>query len=151
MEVQILLCKRVLHRIRDVDDEAITFLTNWLSSHQTKAVVLPGAWTEFTHEVAEDLRGFPESQEYVLGIIRGIVTPYRDKYAHEAGVPADGEVVGAMGEADGMKTITDRHYATCTYLVTDAPELFRGKNLHLPETRILTPDLFHAELQTNST
>jgi hypothetical protein len=148
MEVQILLCQRVLRRIRDVEDESITFLANWLSSRQIKAVVLPRAWNEFTKEVEEELRGFPESQEYVLGILRGILTPYRDKYAHEAGVQADGEVVGELDELSAMRTITTRHYASCMYLVTYAPEIFRGNGLRLPDTRILTPDLFQAELRT---
>ena len=147
MEVQILLCSRVLARIGEVEDESISFLTGWLSERQTIAVVLPQAWKAFVTQLEAEMEGFRESRDAVLGILRGILTPYREKYADEAGIPPDGEVVEGMDEVSAMRTITTRHYATCMYLVTDAPEEFRGKGLRLPDSRILTPDLFRAELE----
>lgn len=147
MEVRLLLCKRVLARIPEEDhseDDAIYYLRNWLSEHETKAVVLLQDWREFVAQWEHEIGEFPEARMAFFAIHRGIITPYRDKYADEAGVKPDGETTAAMNEVDAMKTITRRHYDTCEYLVTDVPSVFRGRGLVLPDPRIVTPALFRA-------
>lgn len=150
MEVQVLLCRRVLDRMPEVSDETIAFVQNWLSQLDAKAVVLPQDWEAFVRRWEHDLRDSPESRGPFFAMLRGIITPYRDKYAEEAGIQDDGESVASKEEVEAMRIITNRHYATCTYLLTEDLALFRGRKLRLPDARILTPELLRAELQAVS-
>jgi hypothetical protein len=148
MEVRVLLCHRVLGRfplVREpADDEAIAFLRNWLSTRESKAVVLLQDWKQFVSEWEAAIGDFPETKSEFFAILRGIITPYRDKYAVEAGVAPDGETTASEDEVGAMRIITRRHYDTCEYLVTYDPGVFRGKGLKLPDERIVTPALFRA-------
>lgn len=152
MEVQILLCRRVLDRMPETNDDTIAFIQDWLSRHDTKAVVLPRDWREFIAKWENELRDAPESRGPFLALMRGIITPYRDKYAVSAGIENDGDPVAwaSVDEVEGMSVITKRHYATCKYIITDEPLVFRGKGLTLPDSGILTPELFAAEVQAES-
>ncbi len=149
-DVQVLLCKRVLDRIPEVEDETIGFLQNWLSKRGTKAVVLLQDWKAFVDYWEGQLRLHPEVRDSFFAMLRGIITPYRDKYAVEAGLKPDGETLASMDEVEAMKVITQRHYATCEYLVTEDPELFRAKGLRLPDSRILKPEVLQAEVLAGS-
>jgi hypothetical protein len=153
MEVRVLLCNRVLGRfpyVRDAaDDEPIAFLRNWLSSRENKAVVLLQDWKSFVREWEATIGDFPEVRGEFFGILRGILTPYRDKYAVEAGIAADGETTAALDEVAAMEVITRRHYDTCEYLITYEPTVFRGNGFLLPDERIVTPELFRAVHQAD--
>lgn len=150
MEVQVLLCSRTLDRMPEATDGAIGFLQDWLSRHDTKAVVLPRDWLAFSRKWETELQDYPESRQAFFALLRGIITPYRDKYAPEGGIADDGDHVGEASEVDAMSLITKRHYATCEYLITTQPEVFRGKGLRIPDSRILTPELFQAEVQAEA-
>ena len=147
MEVRILLCRRVLDRMPEATDAVMGFIQNWLSLRDTKAVVLPQDWDAFVTHWTSELQEFPESREPFFAMMRGIITPYRDKYATEANVEGDGDRVAVADEVEAMRIITGRHYATCAYLITDDPTIFQGKRLRLLDSRILTPELFAAESQ----
>ncbi len=74
--------------------------------------------------------------------MRGLITPYRTKYASEAGLKLNNEV-----ESDKVdeKTIVKWHYATVRFLVTNDPTQYNSDTEFaniLPKS-ILTPKEFY--------
>jgi hypothetical protein len=79
--------------------------------------------------------------------MRGIVTPYRDKYTEEAGIEIeDDEDIRAMNDTDAAVTIANRHYATCRYLIVDDPKEYHGKKLKIGDDKIVTLEGFCKEV-----
>lgn len=136
----------VLEHFLETEDKYISFLRFWLSDNKTKAVVTLPVWKNFLKKWDAELVDYSnEIKESFFASMRGVVTPYRTKYATEAGLKIDNEF---ESNSVDEKTIVTWHYATIKYLITEGPEEFRSEaiSIRISEALILTPKEFFSKL-----
>ncbi|MHB1709496.1 MAG: hypothetical protein ACYCT2_08500 [Thermoplasmataceae archaeon] len=136
----------VLERLPEPEDKYISFLRFWLSDNDTKAVVTLSEWKKFMEKWESELKDCSnEIKEPFFASMRGVVTPYRTKYATEAGLKINNE---QESNSIDERTIVTWHYATVRYLITGTPEKFRpeAEFIKISEASILTPKEFFNKL-----
>lgn len=137
--VKIVLTEDVLFELPANSEKYIAFLRYWIALNDTKAVVALSAWKEFEKHWREKLKGVSqELTESFFAIMRGLVTPYRTKYATEAHLEVDTEKESMAMDAE---TIVEWHYATVKYLITENPTKFNADidRIKIPKEFILSP------------
>jgi hypothetical protein len=137
--VKIVITQDVLFELPERSNKYIAFLRYWIALNDTKAVVTLSAWKEFEKHWNKRLKG--ESQELTESFfanMRGLITPYRTKYATEAQLQVNSEKE-SMGIDE--ETIVEWHYATVKYLITKDPTRFHAKigRIKIPIEFILSP------------
>jgi hypothetical protein len=111
----------------------------------TKAVVTLSAWKLFQKHWESELKEMPETRDSFFANIRGLVTPYRVKYASE-----DQTVDRIERESiDITETeIVNWHYATVKYLITENPsEFISSDKIKIPKEFILTLRGFFGKME----
>lgn len=148
--VILVMTKDVLMRFPEQKDKYISFLTYWLSVNETKAVVSLSAWKEFENYWNDGLKSVsPEIRNPFFATMRGSITPYRTKYATEAGMKVENEIeTNSIDE----KTIVNWHYATVRYLISDNPDEFRlqSSQIRIQTASILTPKEFYSKYEVEN-
>lgn len=149
MEVTIVIDDDVLDKIVLARDKYHSFLRWWINERDTKVVVLKKIWDKFIKQKEDELKGFEESAGVFFASVRGIVTPYREKYAEESLEATDIEVpVDAVeNEIDATLNIANRHYATCKYVIVKTPENYKGKDVRIGDDKILSPQEFYSLME----
>ena len=148
--VILVMTKDVLMRFPEQKDKYISFLTFWLSENETKAVVSLSAWKEFENYWKESLNGVSEEiRDPFFATMRGSITPYRTKYATEAGMRIENESETNLIDE---KTIVNWHYATVRYLISDNPEEFHivPSEIKIPTASILTPKELYSRYEVEN-
>lgn len=144
------MAKDVLMRFPEQKDKYISFMTYWLSENETKAVVSLSAWKYFEKEWGENLKSVSrEIKDPFFATMRGSITPYRTKYATEAGMKVENEI---ESNSVDEKTIVNWHYATVRYLISDNPEEFRlsPSQIKIPIASILTPKELYSKYEVEN-
>ena len=149
MEVTIVIDEYVLNSIVISRDRYHSFLRWWINEQDTKAVVIKKIWLRFIREKEEELKEFKETSDFFFGSVRGIITPYREKYAEETQEPTDMEIQvdEVENEIDATLNIANRHYATCRYIIVRNPENYKGKEVRIGDGRILSPQEFYSLME----
>lgn len=124
------------------------FLWFWISETYNKGVVTLSAWKEFV-KYWDDALEDGEAKESFFNLIRGLLTPYRTKYADEAGLEVD--IDKESMELD-EKTIVNWHYSSVSYLISDKAVLLRdtqSQDMKISKKSILTPKEFYNKLEVD--
>lgn len=147
--VKIVLTSDVLGHIPESENQFISFLRYWISDNDTKGVVTLSAWKEFESYWNRELSNFTEVRNSFFYSMRGLLTPYRTKYADEAGIEI-GEIDKQSMELD-EKTIVNWHYASVRYLISDKAEELRSnsQDIKISTDSILTPKEFYNKLEVD--
>lgn len=141
MDVELVIDKKILDKIIE-HDKYNDFLKFWLAEKDTKAVILKSGWGSFKKEWEQSLRErTSEFKELFFAGIRGIVTPYRDKYAEDIDVPEEYEEPQTDPISETAR-IVNRHYATVKYLVVGDPSEYSSQDLKINPNRIVTAKTF---------
>lgn len=154
--VEVVIDANTLNKIRSKENECDFFFIFWLSSQETKAVIPKNSWSEFHKAIKESLKNMEETYKGVMGFYRGIVTPYRTKYAEEAGIKLSEEEKKGDGvendEASSIAKIVNRHYATVRYLIVEDPKIYikmrEERKLRINPENITTLDGFYELIAT---
>lgn len=127
-------------------DKNISFIHYWISENDTKAVATLSAWKEFEKKWTKELADMDEVKNSFFASMRGIITPYRTKYASQAKLEVD--IDRESLEID-EKTIVNWHYASVEYLLTDFPDQYTSSSpeLKIPDRNVLTPKQFYGRLE----
>lgn len=135
-EVELVIDASILRRMPETE-RFVSFLKFWITCNNTKAVVTLSVWKEFEKYWQEQLS--ERSEEITtpfFATMRGVATPYRNKYATEAGLTQDDP---ADSESIDEKTIVNRHYATVKYLIVENAEAYKSDGeIKITKGRILT-------------
>lgn len=152
LEVNLVIDESVLPKIYQ-NDKLNAFLKYWISEKTTKAVVCEKYWNDFVKEWEKSLKDcLDEVKAPFFASIRGVVTPYRDKYATGLPTTTTKDTTNEKDEKDPIQKTIDivsRHYATVKYLITEYPERYKGK-MRLGDSQILTPKQFYTEIETKN-
>ena len=140
-----------MNRIADRDEKALLLIYCLNEFYKTKAVILLKNWKSFSNDWKAKLKGREETLDYFLAFIRGLVTPYRDKYGMEAGICYDeeGDRTDKLDEVELTKTIIDRHYATIKFLIVSDPKKYKNITPKMSNERIMTIEDFHSFIMLN--
>jgi len=135
------------------DEKHLQFLLFWLNKHETKAVVTKRAWNTFTKGWEKKLPKNSETANAFFATMRGLFTPYRDKYASEAGlaVENDENAEEEKTEEGELSDIVNRHYPTVKYLIVKNPETFQATGLKIAGDKILNSKQFYNKLEIDDT
>lgn len=130
----------------ETSDKNISFIHYWISENDTKAVVTLSAWKDFEKKWNLELGDLEETKNSFFANMRGIITPYRTKYASEARLEVD--IDKESLEID-EKTIVNWHYASVEYLLTNNPDHYISSSpqLKIPAKSVLTPKQLYSRLE----
>lgn len=154
--VDIVIDSGSLAKIKARDNKPAFFVIYWLSTEETKAVATKDSWNAFHKEIRDELKEMPDTYKGVIGFFRGIITPYRTKYAEEAGIKLSLE----EKDKDGKETeedsqiikIVNRHYATVKYLIVENPDAYltfkKDGRLRIDTQNITTLEGFYELIAT---
>lgn len=124
------------------ENKFVKFLIYWISGHNTKAVTTLKNWKRFFREWEERLKDrSDELKNPFFAFFRGIVTPYRKKYAKEDNLSItdnDNKEKSNNDEITNIINIINRHYATVEYLITEDPSIYEGKDIKIDKDRIVS-------------
>ncbi|MBS3069150.1 hypothetical protein J4441_02170 [Candidatus Micrarchaeota archaeon] len=148
LEVELLIDGSVLNDLVPTADKYSGFLLYWIYNNQTKAVVPKKSWNEFFRTWEEKLSHVSdEIKSPFFATVRGIASPYREKYADEAGCPADISE-SSDDEAEELVRIANRHYATIKYIIVKNE--LSSQVLKISQDRILSPKDFYTVQETQN-
>lgn len=142
MEVELVIDNVVLDKIVS-QDKVSEFLRFWISENKTKAVVVRIHWNEFIKKWETTLQEDGASEEEVirpfLAGMKGIVTPYRNKYLCDDKIPE----IELDSPIEETTRIINRHYATIKYVVVEDPKNYNQDDLKIDEEQLLDIEDFY--------
>lgn len=117
-------------------EEEVLFLFYWLREQRTKAVIPKKGRDRFIATLETKAETSPDVYYPILSFFRGYTTPYRFKYANEAGIKLQTEekteekmYSDDMDEKQIIIKVSNWHYATVKYVIVKNPEEYRRDNL----------------------